>query len=514
MRVIDSAGDTRPQAMALLARAYVGLASSTYDTSADLGAAQALLGHADELADLAGVGSLRAAVRGQQALLLLRAGRIEPAASAFDRAVKLIDVAEPRDQIRILCNRGALALELGRLGRARADLSRAATIAAAEGDRLTESMVRHNLGYTEFLAGNLPRALSDMSDAAALAGGSPTPVFLLDRARVLREAGLTRDADAALAEAGELFRADSRGQDLGETELVRAECALVEGHSDRARRLARSAVGRFQRRGNVLWRRRAELVLLRSERACDATSPAGLRALADRIEALVRVCEDEGRRDLAEAARLLLADTALAAGTRDADASSAWRLRGDDTFRTRLERREVRARLALLDSDRAAARREVRRGLGELTDHRARFDSVDLRTASAVHGLRLAQLGVGLALGSGRPGEVFESIERARTVFTRVPGVRPSSDPASAELLAERRRVEDESRALIGEPASAAERSRLRERVARLQRDIRARGWERDGGGAATLRPAGLGEARDAARGDGTALVSFIPHRE
>ncbi|VZO36291.1 CHAT domain-containing protein [Occultella aeris] len=524
VRTVETAADGRPRAELVLARAYVGLATSTFDTDADLSAAQQHLRLAAEHAEAAGADAVRAAIRGQQALLLMRSGRLADAADAFGHAMELIDVALPRDQVRILVNRGTLALEFGRLDQARVDLRAGVEIAAAEGDVLVESMARHNLGYTDFLAGNLPRALAEMSAAADIAPGGRNPVFYLDRARVLREAGLVRDADVALASAAEEFRADRRGQELAEVELLRAECALVEGAPDRGRTLAMGAARRFRRRGNVMWQRRSEFVALRCERGLVAESPARLSRLAARIAEFVDTVAGEGRRDLADAGGLLLAGTRLAAGEDPVRGGAAGtggvegspsldavlRLRPDDTFRTRIERREVRAQLALARQDPARARREVRIGLAELTDHRATFDSLDLRTAAAVHGSRLAGLGTALALADGGAARLFDSLERARSVLVRVPGVSGPADPAGAELLGALRRAEEESRDLIGEPEHATQRARLRERVADLQRQIRSRAWERDGAAPVDTKVVTLGRVRDVLRTDpGATLVNF-----
>ena len=101
-----------------------------------------------------------------------------------------------------------------------------------------------------------------MGEAAELGGGAAPAVALLDRARVLIEAGLTDEADATLREAAEQFRLGRAWASLAETELSGAQVALLTQRFDLARRLAASARTRFRRRGNVPWRRRAELVLL------------------------------------------------------------------------------------------------------------------------------------------------------------------------------------------------------------------------------------------------------------
>ena len=59
-----------------------------------------------------------------------------------------------------------------------------------------------------------------------------------------------------------------------------------------------------------------------------------------------------------------------------------------------------------------------------------------------------------MALQHGSPADVLAFIERSRAVSTRLPQVRAPSDPASAELLAAMRRVEEEIRGLEGDPAA------------------------------------------------------------
>ena len=121
-----------------------------------------------------------------------------------------------------------------------------------------------------------------MDEVLELEADVSAAVILLDRARVMIEAGLHRDADASLRQAGELFRAARLFKDVGEVELARAECALLDGEVAAARRLASSARDRFRRRGNERWRRDAELLLLQADLAAGrpgrAAGPGGAAA--------------------------------------------------------------------------------------------------------------------------------------------------------------------------------------------------------------------------------------------
>ena len=104
------------------------------------------------------------------------------------------------------------------------------------------------------------------------------------------------------------------------------------------------------------------------------------------------------------------------------------RIRSTDRIGHRLQARVAATKLALAESDDAAARRTIRRGTQEIAAHQAIFGSVDLRTAAAVHGRRLAALDLDIALAGGRPARVFEAVERARATSSRLPPIRPPAD--------------------------------------------------------------------------------------
>ena len=85
--------------------------------------------------------------------------------------------------------------------------------------------------------------------------------------------------------------------------------------------------------------------------------------------------------------------------------------------------------------------RDPARDSAELSRHQAKFGSIDLQTASAIHGRALVRLDLELALSEGRPRSVFDAIERGRAVSRRLTAVTPPAGE-SAELLAELRQLE------------------------------------------------------------------------
>jgi hypothetical protein len=116
------------------------------------------------------------------------------------------------------------------------------------------------------------------------------------------------------------------------------------------------------------------------------------------------------------------------------------------------------------------------------------------------------------------PAEFFAAVERGRAISIRLASVGPPKDARTAELLAALRQTEEEARGLEGDPSAVETLHRLRSRASTLQRDIRARAWELEGGldgdgpdaGAESAR---VSETRVAARAAGSAFVTYVVHR-
>ncbi|HST48415.1 CHAT domain-containing protein [Jatrophihabitans sp.] len=495
------------QARLVAARIWISLAMSESEViGADCGLAD--LAEAERLVELTGNPGLRALLHLQYGYIQVRAGHFAAGLAHLDAAVELIEYAEPAHACNILINRGSLQLYRGQLGAARQDLIRSADLAAEHGLRVEEFKARHNLGYLEFLAGNLALALKIMDDVQAIDAQVSLAVALLDRARVLLEAGLHRESDDSLIEAAALFRADRLHKELAEVELARAECALLDGEIAAARRLAATARDRFRRRANDRWRRDAELVLLHADLA--AGRPGGrLAGPALRLAAEFRAA---GLDTQARTSQLIAAEALLRAGRTEQArevAGEAGPVRPADPVSARLHTRLVRARLSIAAGDAGTARREARTGLAELARHQAQFGSIDLQTASAVHGRQLAELDLSMALADGKPAGVLAAIERGRATSSRLPRISAPSDPVVAELLAELRRTVEALRSIRSDAAAAEQAGAQRRRVADLQRRLRARAWQAAGVGSAP-RPASLGQIEAELGRTETALACYF----
>jgi len=497
----DSARDV------LIARIWISIASSESELSG-LQRGLVALAEAEQYASRSQDLGLQVMLHLQLGYMRLQGGQVTKSLHDLDRAVALIEHAEPRDAYSILLNRGTTHLFLGDLSSARKDLRRAADHAREHHLSVEEFKARHNLGYLEFLAGNLAVALRTMDEVMDLGTHTLLPIILLDKSRVLIEAGLYREADETLVRAGAMFRADRLWKDVGEVELARAECALLDGEIDAARRLAGSARTRFRRRGNDRWRRTSELILLQADleahRPGSRLAPPALRLAAE--------FRDDGLDTHARTARLIASEALLRSGriteARQV-AAEAGEIRANDPISARLQTRLIRARLSLAAGQRADGKRSIHAGLKELANYQARFGSIDLQTASAVHGRLLAELNVQLALAEGKPSNILAAVEQGRAISNRLPSVSAPADPISADLLAELRQLVEGLRVIESDPEAAAEAAATRHRVGEIQRALRARSWQSEGAGRA-YKPAKLVEINQGLSDAASVLVCYL----
>ncbi|MTD16799.1 CHAT domain-containing protein [Nakamurella sp. YIM 132087] len=498
------------------------------------------------------------AVRVARGLLHVRTGRPDLAIEDFDRAIAeqrgAESAREQEDLAGALINRGLMHMSAGRLSDAAADTAEAGAIGRRLRDPDLIFMADHNLGYVRYLGGDLPGALSAMeSAAAASAEGAADGVSHLDRARALTAAGMVVEAGEFVDHALAAFRRNRATADLVEAYAVRAELDLMAGEPAAALDHARKAATIAARRGNdnaalasrVLQQRaRRALRALAAEdgtvalpgrapgpagaagragcagptgdaEAASVTGTAGIDPAASRDARSAGALADElaaaGMPDDRGAALLLQAEALLDAGRVHEAAGVAAQVRQSSAMpqlAARLHHRYVDARIALAHDDRRAGFGHIRRGLDELARFQARFGSQDLQSASAVHGADLAALGLRTAVRSGSPATIFQWLERARGVSTRLPQVRPPADPVLAEELGALRVSYEQARqAVLSGRRSPALETRVRE----LRRAVRARAWEARGNGAVT-RPPSLTDVqrRLAADPDAPTVVAYI----
>ena len=455
------------------------------------------------------------AVDNSLALRALRHGAYQEALDRFQAAERHVADASVNDALILYLNRGNLRLQRLELAAARRDLNRCIALAVAVDTEASDSrvkssefMARHNLGYLEFLAGNLPLALQLMDEAAAIPTVASLAIAALDKARVLLEAGLSDAADATLLGAEQEFRRGRLYQELAETELARAECAILAGNLKAARAFAGSARTRFARRENDRWRRVAELTLLSADLA-DGRPPTRLIGPAQR---LAGEFHEQGLALQARTAALIACAALTASGQLDraerllAELPS---IRRTDPISAKLQHRTVLATLQRRLGQLAPAGRQIRLGVGELSRHQAQFGSIDLQTASAIHGRALVRLDLEMSLASRRPAAVFDAIERGRAVSRRLTAVTPPAGE-SADLLAELRALTEMLKVIGADPTAAREARGIRQRAARLEHQLSAISWRAIGAGD-VAHPAAMASVVSAADVEGKAVVCFCP---
>ncbi|GAB3597795.1 CHAT domain-containing protein [Microbacterium tumbae] len=426
-----------------------------------------------------------AILSGQLGVLFSRAGRLDEADEMLTRAVAGL---EGIALANCLLNRSLVHMQRRALEACAADLERATALYEAEGDAAAAAESRHNLGYAALLAGDLVTALELMARSRPMiAAESDVSAAMsdLDRAEVLRDAGLVDEAERLLESVAATFGAARMRQARAEAEFHLARSLL--GHDPvRAARIARDASRRFRSLGSESWTARSTAIRLDALLADGAPPPpADFAATAESLAAAGFPAE-------AIAVRF---SGSLAATLRGQDAGRLPRLPRNAPTPLRLRAAEVRAARAAP----SRARRIAAEGLDLLSDWQRSFGALDLQASVAMHGTGLIFAGLRSAARSGSPGILFDWSERARHLSQQVAPVRPPHDPALAADLAALRMLRAE---LTGSEWTTHPQVRaLRDRV-------RERQWTTTGAGDA--RPRTTLDAVRGALDAGTAMLSYV----
>lgn len=424
----------------------------------------------------------RAILAGQLGALAAHAGRLDEADLWLTRAIDDLET-DPLAAARTRMNRSLVSLQRRRLDTARDDLVRAAEVFGAEGLETDEGQARHNLGYTDLLAGDLVAALREMAEARPRAATSPVAEAICDtdRAEALRDAGLPGEAEAILATTAAVFGAHRMPQARADAELQLARSLLVHDPAA-ARRRAMSAARRFSVLGSTAGAARANGLRLLADLRGGAVTASGRRVRASghvpdarEVDAVADELQRHGFRSDAASVRLSFAlwqarqrmsgetGSVGEAPEREAPVPPA-RVPRAASLDVRLLAHEVRAVRAAARGQLGRARRHAAEGLAELETWRAGFGSIDLHTSTAMHGTGLLSAGLDAAVRSGRPEVVFEWSERARHAAAQVVPLRPPPDPALASDLAELRMLRSEGPEWQADPRVRALQERVRER--------------------------------------------------
>lgn len=529
--VVDLEGVGDPTTSRLLVRALTASSTAHHEVG-DVDRARDMADRAWHLADEAGFDDLLVAALSVKAYNLTRSGDPDGALATLEGAAPSLPRIDTEDRLRFLLNRAFAGLACGDVQSSLADLQQVEEEGRAAGLYDLAQKARHNLGYVAFMRGDLPRALELMSstvvdpdEVPSVARLARDPISLMDRAQVLSEAGLVDEADDLLEGALLALSEQGRVQDEGEVHLARGRATLIEGDHDLATAHVEGALAAFAARGNRRWIRRANFTRLAIEvergqreaaRHADGhghttapPTPTVDGDLVARIDDLARAARDANDPDLVEPARFMLAEAALLVGRPDTTRAVLARGGPSESAPLSVRMRWYRARAGLAAvSGPDALQDVVREALGELSAAQSRLGSLDLRTAMAIHGREIAQLGVVDALRRTDDEALHLAVEGAHASSTRLAPVRATGSAAERDQLARLRRTKE---ALWSTDADRDpdEVARLRRDVTRLERALRQRGWQRSGEDerAAVVS---LPETRDALSTTGATAISFV----
>ncbi len=473
-----------------------------------LAAALRMLAAAERVAgDGPAAQSLRALAAIQRAGFHARSGRWADAVAALEDVRDDGDLVGHRELAVSLLNRGLARQYLGQFRESAADLDAASRVASAGGDTDVHAMAVHDLGCLALLRGEVPEALRLMAEADRLYPDKSVATTRLDQARAHIEAGLVDEATLLLTDALGIATTHELGRVRGEVLLELARCAVVRGDPAAAAAPAAEAAAFFTAHQVEAWRLHADVLLARARLAAGDVG----REVLETVESLD--ASGTGSPVLEHHVAVLRAEAAVARGdlgTARHEVARAGR-RHRAVLSDELHLDLVSARIAEASGDAAARSRILRRASLRLARSSAATSSLDIRSAVALHGRRLAAVDLDAAVATGRPSAVFAATERWRALSLRLPGAPASRDDERlADLLARLRMARRQQ----GD-ADAAGAEALREEAARLEREVGRRERELDARAAAVvdgLRPASHAEVRRALAARDTAALVLYSH--
>ncbi|MBN9155098.1 MAG: CHAT domain-containing protein [Microbacterium sp.] len=414
-------------------------------------------------------GHTRAILAGQMGALAEQSGQFDDAERWLALGIAGLQ-DDPPALANLLVNRSLVNMRRGDLAAAAQDAEAARTIFERIGSPVDEAQARHNEGYIALLEGDLVSAMRMMSAAQRELSGISAVMGAIgdvDRAEVLRDAGLTTEAERILEAAAAVFGSSRIPQARAEAEFHLARSLLMHD-PPRAGRVAAAAARRFRTLGNETWAARANGIRLRAALSGGSVRQGGGRLddprrppRAEEVDEAASALDGLGLRNEAAALRM---SHALWRARRGITAGAPIRVPSSASIEVRLLAHEARAARATAAGRHADARRHAAAGLDTLAHWQDAFGSLDLQTSIAMHGSGLVLEGLGSAVRSGRPDVVFDWSEQARHLTQQVVPLRPPPDPDLAADLAELRMMRADDSEWMSDPRAVAIRERARER--------------------------------------------------
>lgn len=444
----------------------------------------------ESVADLATSPYLRARTSYQRGATLMRMGESVRAREEFERALPGLRAADDYLMVRsALQNLGILQIDAGELADAERALTEALEIARSRQEEPSISGIEHNLGRLAAYRGDLTEALALLVDSDEIfmrLTGSPAPQHVA-RCEVLLSAGLFREASQLARQIAEHNRALGDSEHLADALLVVARATLAAGEFEEAKATAREAAGIYEKLGGRGDAMEARLIAIDARYRLDGASATLMKAVSDIASAL----EAERQVFAAAQARLLAGRIALDLDQSDKAVEHLDRVARIESGPVELtvQGRLARAMLRLAKDDTRGAAAAVRSGLDLLDDYQAAIGATDMRLAIERQGAELAEMGLGLALRSGRPRRILEWMDRTRARALRHRPVVATGDDEVRGLLNSLRQVDAQLRSADrrGDAALLSERRRLQERITRADRLKGAAGHRGSGVATSTL---------------------------
>ena len=209
-----------------------------------------------------------AQLQGQLGALALERGLLDDAAEWLTKSIRGLADAPVR-QANMRLNRTLVDMQRGRLDVVMADLELAETAYRDAGLTDEVNLAIHNRGYTMMLAGDLVTALKTMQSVREPLDGESevwAAINELDRAEVLREAGLVTEAESSLQSVSQAFGRHRAPRERATADYHLAR-SLLSHDPERAALVAAAAARRFSSVGSPGWAVRAEAILLRARLA-------------------------------------------------------------------------------------------------------------------------------------------------------------------------------------------------------------------------------------------------------
>lgn len=455
-------------------------------------------------------GRAAAQLQAQRAVILHKLGRYDEALGAYRRVLRsLRRLHDVESEAKVLMSRGVLHADRGNFHAAEVDLYGAERRHVQLGQPLAAAEVRHCLGFVATRKGDIATALQwyERAEAEFDAIGVVRPALLLDRVEVLLSARLLDQAREVGDRVVKELQARGMEADLAEARLLMSQAALLGGDAPEAIRLASEARFAFLAQHRDGWAALAGYAIVRATVGRVEPGPVVIAAARRAVEEL----EAAAWMGPALDARLIVARLALDAGhLAEAEADlrivSRARARGPAELRARAWHATALWRKA--KGDLVGTERALRAGCRALALHQATLGATELRVQVGGQAAELGELGLELALGSGRAERVLAWAERCRAGALRTRAARPPADADLAGQLSELRQVVSgiEQRGFEGGDGAPL----LRRRVL-LEERIQRTAWMASTNGPSPLAEPPTVEALAVALGD-QALVEFVAH--